>query len=69
MSTFRQDMINLSSKYSFVKKVIISDESWEDMCKSFDKDLDRSEGTTQKHIADLNGSMCFETLYVEKEEL
>ena len=67
MLNFREEMIQLSLKYPFIKKIIISQEGWSDMCKSFDKMLEREAGETESHIKDLNGSMKFENLFVEPE--
>ena len=66
MLNFRQDMIQLSLKYPFIKRVIIDEESWSEMCASFDVILGQEKGDTEKHINLKNGSMCFEKLYVEK---
>jgi hypothetical protein len=66
MLDFRRDMITLSQKYPFIKKVIIDSESWSEMCASFDVMLGQARGETEKHINLKNGSMCFEKLYVEK---
>jgi len=66
MLEFRRDMISLSQKYPFVKKVIIDGKSWSKMCESFDVMLGNEKGETEKHIQVKNGSMCFEKLYVEK---
>lgn len=66
MLEFRKDMISLSQKYPFVKKVIIDADSWSEMCASFDVMLGQEKGGTEKHINLKNGSMCFEKLYVEK---
>jgi hypothetical protein len=66
MLDFRKDMLEISKKYPFIKKVLVSQDAWSEMCVSFDKTLHRSKGTTEKHIKDLNGSMRFEDLFVEK---
>lgn len=67
MLNFRQDMIQLSLKYPFIKKVVINEESWSEMCSSFDKLLGQTKGDTEKHINLKKGSMRFENLYVEGE--
>lgn len=66
MLDFRRDMVTLSLKYPFIKKVIIDGQAWSDMCKSFDKMLGEGEGHTENHIEQKSGSMCFEKLCVEK---
>lgn len=66
MLDFRRDMITLSQKYPFVKKVIIDEKSWSKMCESFDTMLGEDKGHTESHIQSKNGSMCFEKLCVEK---
>ena len=66
MLDFRRDMISLSQKYPFIKKVIIDQNAWSDMCKSFDVMMGQEKGTTEKHIDMKNGSMMYESLYVEK---
>jgi hypothetical protein len=68
MLNFRQDMIQLSLKYPFIKRVIIDEESWSEMCASFDKLLGQTKGETESHINLKQGSMCFEKLYVEREK-
>ena len=68
MLNFRQDMIQLSLKYPFIRKVIIDEESWSQMCASFDSLLGQTKGETENHIDLKQGSMCFEKLYVEKEK-
>jgi hypothetical protein len=67
MSQFRLDMIKLSQQYPFITKVIITQEGWRSMCKSFDKLLDEKEGHVAGHIKDKDGSMKFEQLFVEGE--
>ena len=67
MLNFREDMIKLSQKYPFIESVVITPSAWSAMCNSFDKTLDREEGTTEGHIEEKNGSMKFETLFVEKK--
>jgi hypothetical protein len=66
MLDFRRDMVTLSQKYPFVKKVIIDEKAWSKMCESFDVMLGQAKGDTEKHINLKSGSMCFEKLYVEK---
>lgn len=67
MNSFREDMIILSQKYPFIKKVVISDVGWSDMCKSFDKMLKREAGETEMHIKENQGSMKFDKLFVEPD--
>lgn len=67
MMNFREDMIQLSLKYPFIKKVVIESDKFDRMCDSFDKTLNQEVGTVRKHIADKDGSMMFEELYVESE--
>ncbi len=50
MLEFRKDMISLSQKYPFIKKVIIDANSWSEMCASFDVMLGQEKGDTEKHI-------------------
>lgn len=66
MLDFRRDMVSLSQKYPFIKKVIIDADAWSEMCASFDVMLGNERGQTEKHIDLKSGSMCFEKLYVEK---
>ncbi|NVM34829.1 MAG: hypothetical protein HWN81_04490 [Candidatus Lokiarchaeota archaeon] len=68
MLNFRQDMIQLSLKYPFITKVIIDEESWSQMCVSFDNLLGQTKGETENHIDLKQGSMRFEKLHVEKEK-
>lgn len=66
MLDFKKDMVSLSLKYPFIKKVMIDSESWGEMCVSFDKMLGEPQGYTEKYIESKSGSMCFQKLCVEK---
>ena len=68
ISKFRADMIKFSQEYPFVTKVTITEEAWEELCKSFDRDLNREEGETAAHIKEKNGWMKFDTAFVEAEK-
>jgi len=65
---FRNDMLKLSKKYPDIVKVVITTGAWSKMCESFDGTLGEERGTTEQHIKDKNGSMTFETLFVEADD-
>jgi len=69
ITEFRLEMVKLSQKYPFIKRVTIDEDAWGAMCKSFDKNFDREEGTTEKHISSCDGSMKFQDLFVENEDV
>ncbi len=68
MLEFRNDMLKLSKKYPDITKVVITKEAWGNLCSSFDKTLGNVDGDVENHIKECNGSMQFETLFVEKED-
>jgi hypothetical protein len=68
MLGFRQEMMQLSLKYPFIKKVVIDNETFGEMCDSFDKTLGQEIGTVREHVKEKGGSFLFESLYVEPED-